>query len=110
MAMTKAWFISVGFPALIYLLSFGYALYRTFQHPRSRFPRATRIYWISCAFAIVLGTAITIDIANRSPDATALASLGMLIACIGILGVLVGFAVNMAMIAIRCWGRKCSTS
>lgn len=108
MMMTKAWLLSVGLPALIYLSSLGYALFRALRRPRSRYPRAARIYWIACAFVIVLGTAITIDIAYRSPDATALASLGMLIAGIGIVGVLVGSAVNTAAIVIRCRGRKCS--
>ncbi|KVH69660.1 hypothetical protein [Burkholderia cepacia] len=110
MEMTKSWFLAVGLPALICLFSFGYALFHAFRRGRTRPTRAARVYWIACASAMVLGTAITIDIARRSPDATALASLGMLIVGVGILGVLVGAVVHAAAWMARHCRRKRTTS
>ncbi|NTZ86211.1 hypothetical protein FCJ61_25205 [Burkholderia metallica] len=110
MEMTKSWFLSFGIPALIYLFSLGYALFHAFRRGRARPTRAARIYWIVCAAVMALGTAITIDIARRSPDATALASLGMLIVGVGILGVLAGCVVHAAAWITRHCSRKHSAS
>lgn len=111
MEMTKSWLLSVGLPTLVYFFSLGYALFCSFRRGRVRSTRAVRIYWIVCASVIVLGTAITIDIAKRSPDATALVSLGMLIAGVGILGVLAGTLVQGVTWVIRhCVGQRRPTS
>lgn len=110
MEMTKAWLLSMGLPALIYLFSLGYALFHAFGRGRVRPKRVARIYWIVCASVMVLGTAITIDVARRTPDATALASLGMLIAGVGVLGALAGSAVHAAAWTVRHCRRKRSSS
>ncbi len=109
MEITKSWILSTGLPALVYLFSLGYALFHAFRRGQARPTRRARIYWIACASVIVLGTAITIDIAKRSPDATALASLGMLIAGVGILGVLAGTLVHAVTWLTRHCGQKRST-
>jgi len=110
MEMTKAWFLSIGIPALVYLFSLGYALFCAFRRNRARPTLAARIYWIGCASVMVLGTAITIDIARRSPDATALTSLGMVMTSVGILCVLAGSLVQAAIWMARHCGRKRSAS
>jgi len=110
MEMTSAWFLSVGLPALIYLFSLGYALFCAFRRSQPRPTLAARIYWIGSASVIVLGTAITIDIARRSPDATALTSLGIVITGVGILFVLAGSLVQAAIWMARQCGRKRANS
>lgn len=105
MQMTKSWFLSIGLPVLIYLFSLAYALFHAFRRNRVRPMRSAQIYWFVCAAVIALGTVITVDIARRSADAVALASRGMLITGVGILGALAGFVGHAVAWTVRRRGR-----
>lgn len=106
MEVTTSWLLSAYLPAAIYLFSLAYALFHAFRRGQPKPTGAVRIYWIACASVMLLGTAIVIDIANRSPAATALAGLGMLIVCVGIFGVSVGVLTHATAGIFRHFGRK----